>query len=141
MSLYVPNEGEMLLLDMMLKNATATGEYYLHLYNNSYDPVAATTRTSFTDAVFGGYTVATLTRGANWSSATLVSGSAETSYGGGTALAWTCTSSTDTIYGYWVEDSTTGKVLWAEKFGTARAMAENDVLNLTPKFSLSTATA
>lgn len=43
----------------------------------------------------------------------------------------------NTIYGYWVQGATSNAVCWAEQFGTSRVLAQDDVLNLTPKFTLS----
>ena len=97
-------------------------------------PNSSTARTSFTEANFTGYAARTLTR-ALWNAASTISGSAESSYGT-SASSWTCGTTGNTIYGYWVEGATSTKVLWAERFSTSRVLANGDVLNITPKFTL-----
>ena len=117
MALVVPNQGELELLDKMLRDTLSTDEnYILHLYKNDYTPVAATTSTDFTEADFTNYVVKTLAR-ATWNAAVTVSGKAESSYGS-TPLSWTCGATGNNIYGYWVGGATSNAVLFAEKFGT-----------------------
>lgn len=120
----------------MLKDTLSTNEdFILKLYKNNYTPIAATTSADFTQADFTNYVVKTLAR-ATWRAAVTVSNKAESSYG--TApLSWTCGATGNTIYGYYVIGATSNVVCWAEKFGTSRVLAEDDVLNLTPKFTLS----
>lgn len=136
MPLVVPDEGELQLLQKMLKVALSTDEtYILKLYKVDYTPISTTAKTSFTEANFTGYAARTLTR-ANWS-AGIVNGSsaAESSYGT-TPQSWTCGTTGNTVYGYWVEGATSTKVLWAERLSTSRVLASGDILNLTPKFTL-----
>jgi hypothetical protein len=133
--LVVPMEGELQLLNKMLQAALAVDEdYVLMLYVNNYTPNANTTATSFTEANFTNYTAMTLQR-ANWNAATIVSGEAQTSYGAN-PQTWTCGVTGNTVVGYWVEGSVSGKVLWAEQFAVARTLAQGDVLNVTPTFQL-----
>lgn len=137
MALVVPNLGELELLDKLIKDqahATTDENYILKLYTNDYVPAADSTPGSFTQATFTNYTVKTLTR-AGWNAAATVGTKAESSYG--TVQTWTCGATGQTIYGYYIVGSVSTVVLWAERFGVARALADQDVLNLTPKFSLS----
>ena len=136
MALVVPKDGELRLLDTMLKLALSTNEnHILKLFKNDYTPAQATVVGSLTEATFNGYAARTLTR-SNWNTA-IYNGSnqGETSYGS-SAQSWTCGTTGNTIYGYWVEGSTSAKVLWAERFGTSRVLASGDILNLSPKFTL-----
>ena len=135
-ALIVPNQGEIELLDKCLRDALSVDENtILKLYTNNYTPDANTAPGSFTEAAFTNYAARTLTR-ANWNAAVTTSGKAESSYGS-SAQSWTCGATGATCYGYWCEGATSAKVLWAEKFATARVLAENDILNLVPKFTLS----
>lgn len=128
-------QGELRLLDTMLKLALSTNEaHILKLYKADYTPTSSTAVGSFTEATFNGYAARTLAR-ATWNSATLVTGKGQTSYGS-SAQSWTCGTTGNTVYGYWVEGSTSAKVLWAERFGTSRVLANGDVLNITPQFTL-----
>lgn len=138
MALVVPDLGELELLDKMLKDALSTDEnYIMKLYQNNYTPVAGSGNPSgtFTEANFTNYTNRTLTR-ANWSAAATVSNKAESSYGT-SPQSWTCGATGNTIYGYYVQQANAPSyVLWAELFSTARVLANGDILNITPKFTL-----
>lgn len=135
MPLVVPDAGELRLLDTMLKLALSTNEnHILKLYQTNVTPNSASVPASFSEANFTGYAARTLTR-SSWNSAVTVSAKAESSYG--SVQSWTCGTTGNTIYGYWVEGSTSAKCLWAELFSTSRVLANGDVLNITPKFTLS----
>lgn len=135
MALYTPNQGELELLDKMLKDPLVTDEnYILRLYQNNYTPDDSSVVGSFTEASFTTYAAVTLTR-SGWNSGVTVSNKAESSYGSA-PLAWTCGATGNTIYGYYVSGATSTVVLWAEKFATSRVLANADVLQLTPKMTL-----
>jgi hypothetical protein len=124
----------------MIHDALATDEnYILQLYNSAITPTNSTTAGTFSGhtATFTGYSASTLTR-ANWVTPTQVSTTAQTSYN--TSISWTCGATGDTVYGYWVVGATSGICLWAELFGTARTLANGDILNLTPVIALDSAT-
>lgn len=128
MALVTPDEGELELMDKMLKDALTVDEnYLLKLYNNNYTPVQGSTGTNFTATTFTNYAIKTLTR-AGFTAASTVSNKASSAYS--TAQVWTCGATGDTVYGYWIEAATSGKVLWAEKFATARTLADTDTLTL-----------
>jgi len=136
MPLVVPNSGELRMLNLMLKEAlTSNEDQILKLYKTDVTPDQESIPGSFTEADFTGYAARTLSR-ATWNSSVTVSNKAESSYGS-TPQSWTCGTTGNTVYGYWVEGSTSGTCLWAEKFTTARVLASGDVLNITPKFTLS----
>jgi hypothetical protein len=139
MPLVVPDAGELRMLDTLLKLALSTNEnQILKLYQNNVTPTQASVPASFTEASFTGYAARTLLR-SGWNNAVTVSNKAESSYGS-TPQSWTCGTTGNTIYGYWVEGSTSAKCLWAERFSTSRVLASGDVLNITPKFTLSSET-
>lgn len=133
MGLIIPNEGELELLDKMLKVALLVDEdYLLKLYKNNYTPDANSTAANFTEADFSGYSAKTLVR-ASWNTSTTVSGKASTSY---PQQTWTCGVTTNDIYGYYVLGADSGVVLWAERFANTKTLEENDVINLTLRFTL-----
>lgn len=136
MPLVVPIEGELQLLAKMLQVALSVNEdYILKLYKNDYAPAANTSKTSFTEANFTNYAARTLTR-ANWSTGVINGGNAsELSYGT-TPQSWTCGTTGNTVFGYWIEGATSTKVLWAERFSTSRTLVNSDIINLVPKFTL-----
>jgi hypothetical protein len=134
MALVTPNVGEVELLDKMLKDALSSDEnYILKLYNNDYTPVSGSTAANFTAATFTNYAHKTLTR-TGWGAASTVSNKASSTYSA--QQSWTCGATGDTVYGYWVIGATSTVSLWAERFGTPRTLANGDILNLTPKFTL-----
>ena len=134
MALVVPNGGETVLLDRLLKLTNVTDNYLLHLYKNNYTPLSTSVKSDFTEANFTNYAATTLTR-STWASSTLNgSNKAQSTYA---AQSWTCGVTTNTVYGYYMTDSTDTTLLWAEQFGIARTLAENDILSVTPVFTLS----
>ena len=135
MGLVVPDAGELELLTKLLINTNDTEDYLLRLYKNSYSPVAATVVGDFTEADFTNYVEKTIARG-DWASPSTVTNKAESSV---TAQSWTCGATGNTVYGYYVVGSTSGTCLWAEEFASPRILADGDILNLTPKFNLSSA--
>lgn len=135
MALVTPDAGEIELLDKMLKDALSVDESYtLHLYRSDTTPINTTVAGDFTDATFTGYSNQVLTRSTWGPASTNVGNKAESIYG--SELAWTCGSTGDTVYGYWVEGTTSGVCLWAERFDSPRTLSQNDVLKITPRFTL-----
>lgn len=133
MTLVVPDVGEVELLDKMLKDALSVDESYtLKLYKTDVTPAESDTAGSYTVADFTDYANKTLTR-SGWAGASTAGGTTTTSYA---QQSWTCGATGNTIYGYFVIGTTSGVLLWAEKFATARTLASSDVLNLTPAFAL-----
>jgi hypothetical protein len=133
MALVVPDLGEIELLTKLLINTADTEDYILRLYKNNYTPIAATVIGSFTEADFTNYAEKTIAR-SDWATPSTVSNKAESSVA---TQSWTCGVTTNTIYGYYVVGATSGVCLWAEEFAAARVLADGDILNLTPKFNLS----
>lgn len=128
MSLTTSDLGECELLDKMLKDSLTTDEgYTLRLYSNNYTPLSSSVAADFTTASFTNYADKSLTR-AGFNAASVVSNKASSSYG--TTQSWTCGATGQTIYGYVILGATSGTVLWAEKFATARTLADGDILNL-----------
>lgn len=128
-------EGELELLDKLLKDALSKDEkYLLRLFQNDMTPGDADTTANYIEASFTDYNMRTLAR-ETWNAAATSGTKAESSYGTAPE-SWTCGATGNTIYGYWVEGGTTGKALWAERFATQRVLASGDVLNITPKFTL-----
>lgn len=136
MVLMVPRQGELELLDKMLKDALSTNEdYILKLFKNDYTPDQDDAVGSFTEATFTDYLARTLFR-SSWNSAQVSTTKAESSYGQAPE-SWTCGAAGNTIFGYWVEGTADSDILWSERFATSRVLADGDVLNITPKFTLS----
>lgn len=125
MALVVPLQGELQLLNKLLQAALSVDEgYILKLYQNNVAPDSTFVPASMTESNFTGYAAKTLTR-ALWNNAVLVSTIAQSSYGTA-AQSWTCGTTGNTVYGYWVQGATSGVCLWAEQFSVARVLANGD---------------
>lgn len=131
MALLVPDIGEVELLSRML-NKVATGDVKLHLFSNNYTPVEGSALANFTECNASGYAAKTLS-GASWTVATNA-GTTEASYAEQT---FTFTAA-QTVYGYYVTDSGSTKVLWAELFTGApfNIPAGGGSVKVTPKIQL-----
>lgn len=128
-TLLVPNNGEGLLLKNWLNN-TAPQDQKLLLYKSNTTPAETDTTATYTASTFTGYSDKSLT-GASW---TIVEGApSSASY-----AQQTYTSSADqtleNAYGYFVKQTTSGVVMWAERFtGAPYAIQNNgDAIQVTP---------
>ena len=128
MALRLPNQGEQITLEALV-NKTAPQDLDLKLFKNDVAHAEALIETGLTEADFTGYAAIQLTA-ASWV------------YTGGDPgqVAYpqqTFTSSADqaaqTIYGYYLVQRTSGKLVYYEKFGTAAVIANNgDNIKVTP---------
>lgn len=114
MALVFVNQGDVIALKALL-NHTAGQDTYLKLFTNNVTPAQTDTEASYTEAAGAGYTHKSLT-GASW---TFTQGATSTSVGTAsyTTQTWTFTGAltgTTTIYGYYLTQQTSGKLLWAE---------------------------
>lgn len=133
MPLLVPSVGENKLLAFAL-GKEAPSNQLLKLFVNDVTPGDTDVAETYTEMSTLGYASKTLTL-ASWTIAQ-ATGVAEGSYA---QQIWTFTSGTAVvIYGYFVVDSGSGVLLWAERFGTSKTVQTNgDQLLLTPKITLS----
>ena len=125
------NEGELQLLDKMIRDHLSTDEkYILRLYKVDHTPADADSTSNYTEADFTSYAEVTLNRGSGaWDAATVSGTKAEIELS--TQQSWTSGTTGNTIFGYYVVAGTSNDLLWAEKFGTPRVLANQDVLNLS----------
>ena len=137
MALVCPDVGEVQLLTDLLDNGN---NHTLKLFKADVTPAETDTAATYTVADFSGYANKTLVRNVgagNWGTPTTAAGVTSSEYNSGTPQAFLCNGATgNTIYGYYVVDATTTVLCWAEKFATARNVATNDTLSLTPKLEL-----
>jgi len=132
LTLLVPDAGEVQLLTMALSKATVETQT-LKLFVNDYAPVEGSIASNFTEMSTCGYVAKTLDR-ASWS----------TSSAGGVTTAsypqqtWTFTAGgPTTVYGYFIVETTSGIILWAELFESPQVIQNTgDQILLTPKFTL-----
>ena len=126
----MPNAGQTYTLGALVAKAAATVPI-LNLYQNNYTPAETDTGASFTAASFTGYAAVSMSTGASW---TTSGGNPTTmSY---TQQTFTCSSTgtTQQIYGYYVTATTSGTLLWSERFSDGPYPITNtgDNIKITP---------
>lgn len=131
MALLFPDVGENLVLGM-ITNKTASQDLVLKLFSSNTTPAETDTAATYTEATFSGYAAITLA-GASWgapSGGSITYGSQQTFThdGGGTS---------NSIYGYFVTQLTSGTLLYAERDASAPfTLANNgDNVKITPTIS------
>lgn len=133
-NLIVPNAGELVLQNTLLKTALLSDQaLLLKLFQNNYTPVDSTVTADFTEANFTSYTSKSLAR-ATWNDATTVSGAAVSTYGS-SPQTWTCGTTGNTIYGYYIVGATDNITRWAQRFDNPIVLTNGLTLGVTPTFS------
>lgn len=135
MALVVPSASEKTLAEFMLGVATP-GNQTLKLFVNNVTPDDDSTAASFTEMSTHGYAAKTLTK-TSWVATQGATGQpCSAAYA---AQTWTFTAaSAVSVYGYYIIDVTTGKLLWAEKFASAKVVENaGDQIIVTPTITMS----
>jgi len=133
MALIVPTESENTNLGFMLGFATP-GNQILKLFTNDIIPADTDVAATYTEMATLGYEAKSLVKG-SWTIAQN-GGVAEASQA---AQTWTFSAGTAvTVFGYFVVDTTTGVLLWAERFVAGKVVQyAGDQIIITPKITLS----
>jgi hypothetical protein len=130
MSLLVPNEGEVQILGVAINNV-ANENLTLKLFKTNVIPTEASTAASFTEVTAAGYAAIALTKG-SWTIATVADVTTATY----PEQTFTLTAASD-CYGYYIVGATSGKLYWAENFGTDYAVPTGGgVIKFTAKITL-----
>lgn len=135
MTILIPSAAEKTDLEFML-GATTPGNQILKLYVNNHTLADATTEADLTEMSTHGYAAKTLTK-TSW---VVTAGSTGNPASGAYAQqTWTFTAAAAvTVYGYFVIDSTTGKLMWAEAFAAAKVIQNGgDQIIITPTITAS----
>lgn len=133
MPLIIPTASEGTLVNFTL-GATTPGNQQLKLFVNN---VTATDDTliaaGFTEMSTHGYAQKVLTK-TSWVTTPSAGNPASSTYA---TQTWTFTAAAAvTVYGYYVLDSTTGLLLWFEKFTVAKVVENaGDQIIITPAFT------
>jgi hypothetical protein len=122
-----PNVGENLILAAIL-NKTAPQDQTLKLYVNDVVPSESDTAGTFTEASGSGYAAKSLS-GASWS---LVNG--DPTVASYAAQVFTFSGALGLVYGYYVVQTTSGILLWAERFadGPYDVQVNGTTITVTP---------
>ena len=132
MAVFVPQDGEELALRNFL-NATAPQNQTLRLFVNNITPAETDTAATYTEATGGGYASKSLT-GANWT----FTGTSptEAAYNAQQTFTFTGALTTNpTIYGYYLVQTTSGILMWAETSTPFTPANNGDNYNVTPRIT------
>jgi hypothetical protein len=130
MTLLVPNQGEDIALKALV-NHTAPQNLVLRLFTNNYTPVETTTEADVTEASGNGYAAITLT-GGSWTFTPGAPSLAEYAQ-----QTFTFTGALGNVYGYYLTQVTSGKLVYAERFtdGPYNIVNNGDQIKITPKIT------
>jgi hypothetical protein len=135
-TLVMPQDGEMEMLATFFGGASpqAVQDLELRLYKNNVTPSDTDTAATFTQSDFSGYAAVPLARGAGW---TLVAGHPSSAGYAQQTFASDAAQAVQQAYGYYVVGASSGKLAWAERFGTGPFPIGNlgDEVLVTPNFT------
>lgn len=111
--LVVPSQGSLILMES-LRTALPAG-LLLHLYVNDYNPDLTTDEAALVEATFPGYSAVGITFGA----APFLNGDGQAEIDASPPAAFNSTGpSSQTAYGYWIDNGVATTVLIAERFSS-----------------------
>lgn len=127
----VPSVGEVVMMEAFL-NKTASQDLVLRLYSSNTTPAETDTDATYTEVTGGGYSAANLTA-ANW---TVTGGNPTTA--AYPEVTFTFTGSVGNVYGYYVTQTSSGILMWAERFTSGPFNIQNngDQIKITPQITL-----
>ena len=118
----MPNEGEEDILDVILATSLV-----LRLFKNNFTPSNSSVLADFTEADFTGYSALTLT-GGSW---TTTQGDPTT--GVYAQQAFTGTGTAQTVYGYYLTRTSSGRVWYYQRFESALSIGlSTPSIRITP---------
>lgn len=131
MALLVPSAGEVVMFNNLL-NIVAPQTLKLKLYTNNHTPIEADTEADYTEASGNGYANISLTPG------TWVVTPGNPSTAAYPQQTFTFTGNLGNVYGYWVAQTTSGKIMWAELFtdGPYNIVNNGDQIKVTVQITL-----
>jgi hypothetical protein len=132
MTLVFVSSGESRVLDLLL-NKVAQEDYLMALHSNSWAPTKPTVLGDLTEVTGGGYARATMPFPSSWFVvASNANGLAEATY---PQRQWIFTASIGNVHGYYVVGSTSGRLIYQEKFGDGpySVVRSGDQINIDPR--------
>ena len=129
MALLVTNEGEVIALKALL-NHTAGQNLVLKLFKSNTTPAEADTAGTYTEADFTGYSAITLT-GSSW---TVTPGAPSSASYAQQTFTSSADQSAQNVYGYFLVQTSSGTLVYAERFTGAPFVIQNngDNIKVTP---------
>jgi hypothetical protein len=131
MTLLVPNDAELIILETFLNKAPSE-DLIIHLYASDTSPSETDLVGTYTEVTGGGYSAQNLTA-ASW---VVVPGNPTAATHPITTFAFTA--GVGNVYGYYVTQVTSGKLMWSERFVGAPVNIQNngDQIVVTPKITV-----
>lgn len=131
MALNVPNVGENIALEAFV-NKTSPQNGVLRLFVSNTTPSDTDTAGTYTEATFPGYAAITLT-GASWGAAS----AGTITYGSQQTFSCTGGGASESVYGYYITQASSGILMWSERDASAPFTVVNsgDQVKLTPTIS------
>jgi len=131
MSLTVVDQAEAIILKLITNKLTTTEDLVLRLFTNNLTVAETNTESSVTEASGNGYSAITLT-GASWT----VSGTAPTQIAYA-QQTFTFTGALGNVYGYYLTQASSGKMIVVEKFSDGPYNIQNngDTIKITPQIT------
>jgi hypothetical protein len=132
MTLVVPNAAEDVMLQNIL-NKTAPQEQTLKLFKSNTVPAETDTEATYIEADFTGYAAIPLAH-ANW---TITPGAPTSAAYPEQTFSSTAGAQSQNVYGYYVIQTVSGKILWAERFTGGPYLIQNlgDQIKVTLQFT------
>ena len=133
MALVLPNQGETIALEALVAK-TAGQNLVLRLFKSNTTPSEATTEASLTEANFTGYVAITLTA-ANW---VITAADPSTAAYAQQVFTSTVGGQNQPVYGYYLTQVTSGKLVWVERFsdGPYTIVNNGDEIRVTLNITL-----
>lgn len=136
MAIVVPDEGELVLLNWMLRTAFLVDEpVHFHLFDIFYLPHGNSHVVDFHEASFPGYDIIEVLR-EDWAFPASIGGVASINYAPG-FLSWQASSGPDVaIWGYFVTNEADDTCLWAEPFNPFQTVSTTVPVLVLPAMRL-----
>ena len=134
MAIVFTNQGKQIALQNLF-NKVAPQDLVVKLFENNYTILESSTEAAVTEATFSGYASQTMTP------ASVTITSADPAVASYAQMTFTSNAAqTKNVYGYYVVQATSGKMLWGENFGVAVPMNTNgSTCKVTIQLTLDTA--
>lgn len=133
MTLLAPQVGEVIALKAML-NALAGQDQKLKLYKSNTTPANTDTAATYTESTWTGYALAALT-GTSW---VVTPGNPSSAAYAQQTFTSSANQTLENTYGYFVIQTTSGTIIWAERFTGAPYPIQNlnDAIAITPQITM-----
>jgi hypothetical protein len=132
MTLRIPNAAEVIALKALL-NHTAGQNQVLRLYTNDKTPAESDVAGDYTEATFSGYATKALT-GSSWN---FTEGNPSVADYAQQTFTSNAGSQNQNVYGYYITQSVSGALIWAERFtdGPYNVNNNGDEVRVTPRMT------